>query len=163
MGTTTATAIFPPCDIPPEVVFADLVDKGTAPVEDDDRPAAEDRVNEDVGCASGAAVEVITTTEGLPVPPADAGLCVMTEVMRTTTLDGGGAAADGTRANELGGAREEGTGTAEGEGSGVRMELVRIWEGTVPEEIAVSNRLISTMNRQRHDFTYQLNWTSSQI
>jgi len=87
----------------------------------------------------------------------------MTEVMRTTTLDGGGAAADGTRANELGGAREEGTGTAEGEGSGVRMELVRIWEGTVPEEIAVSNRLISTMNRQRHDFTYQLNWTSSQI
>jgi hypothetical protein len=93
-----------------------------APVEED-RLEAEARVNEDVGCASRAAVDVITTSEGLPVPPVDAGLSVMTEVMRTTALDEGGAGADGGGTKVLEEATKEETGKAEDEGGGMKTEL----------------------------------------
>jgi hypothetical protein len=48
----------------------------------------------------GLAVDVTTTTEGVPVPPVDAGLSVMTEVIRTIELVGGGAVVG--RTGELG-------------------------------------------------------------
>jgi hypothetical protein len=124
MGTTTATPIFPPCDKPPEVAeLAGLVCKGGAPVEEEDRLAAEGRVNKDVGCAVGAAVEVMTTVKGVPAPPVDAGLAVMTEVTTTTGFGGGGGGTDGGGMTELAGAAEEETSTAEDEGAGVKVEL----------------------------------------
>lgn len=62
------------------------------------------------------AVEVITTTEGRPVPPVDAGLCVITEVIRTTDGEGGEGAADDGGPEELVGTTTVGAGTAEEEG-----------------------------------------------
>ena len=90
IGTTTATAILPPCDKPPDcaALSAPLVANGAAPEEDGDDAEDERSVSPGEGWESDVVVEVMTTTEGAPVPPVDAGLSVITEVMRTTELGG---------------------------------------------------------------------------
>lgn len=95
IGTTTATAILPPCDKPPEIVELSVslvVAKGGAPDEEEVWAEDDESVNTDEGWGAGLAVDVITTTEGGSRPPVEAGLCVTTEVIRTTELAAGGSA-----------------------------------------------------------------------
>lgn len=93
-----------------------------APEDDEDCVEEEDKVNEELGWGVGVAVEVITTTEGVPVPPVDAGLRVMTDVIRTIELVGGGAAAvDGPK--EFEGGTNEDVGGAEAVVGGTSEEL----------------------------------------
>jgi hypothetical protein len=70
----------------------------------------------------GDAVEVMTTTEGVPVPPVKDGLCVMTEVMRTIELVAGNAA-DVCGMRELVGALNKEVGTKEEVGGCTKEEL----------------------------------------
>lgn len=126
IGTTTATAIFPPCDSPVELaVFStSLVTKGGAPEDTADRMKEEDKVNWVDGSELGCAVDVMTTIEGSPVPPVEAGLSVMTDVIRTTELAvGGNTVGWGTKAlDTTTTAEEEGGGNGEAE-VGIKEEL----------------------------------------
>jgi hypothetical protein len=157
IGTTTATAIFPPCDKPPEApgLSTLFVVRGAAPEEEEDDVEIEDSVNEDAGWGVGLAVDVTTTTEGVPVPPVDAGLSVMTEVIRTIELVGGDAAViDGT--GELGRGTAEEAAVMEELIGGMKEEPGWSWEALAgAEDVAASGRLISTKNRHDHKCTHQ--------
>lgn len=81
---------------------------------------------------------MINTTEADPVPPVDAGLSVIVEVIRTTELgEGGAAVGDGTKV--LGGATIEGGEEEETMGGGAEKELVRICEVGERSEVVISD------------------------
>jgi hypothetical protein len=143
IGTTTATAIFPPCDSPPvfAALTALLVAIGAAR-EEEDWVEDEDSVRDEMGWGVGDAVDVMTTTEGVPVPPVEAGLCVMIEVNRTTELVAGNAA-DVCETKELVGALNEEVWTKEEVGGCTKEELVWLCEVAGPDEVAISKRLFS--------------------
>jgi hypothetical protein len=155
IGTTTATAILPDCDNPPDVseLSASPVANAAAPEEeDDDLEDEEASVNDGVDGRLGGAVEVTMTTEGASLPPVDDGFSVITDVTRTTALVRGGAA-DVRGMMELGGIANDEAG-AEGDVVGSTNELDAGWE-VAAREVAISDEFISIISRYRHKCTHQ--------